>query len=189
MVVYWDYILSVLWCFECVCESAWEWEHKFNDVYVFFVSDRTLSVPWPYPCKTRPKHSFTFNYCTLILSVNHKIPNDSFYQTISGVHNNNVQGVDTHLLFRFLHFQKIGFKTPFPISWNDFKVKIPWKLEPQSLYNYGTTTKYRNTVKILGQKNNYLRFYPTLKFFCNQKPYIRYYVCLRHTVIQIEPTW
>ena len=147
----------------------------------------TVTVPWLYPDRTPPKltQNVVFLLTTALPVYQSTIRSLTIVFTISGVHNNNVQGVDTHLLFRFLHCQKIGFKIKKNLY--GFKVKIPWKLDPQSLYNYGTTTKYRNTVKILDQKNNYLRFYPTFKNILSQNSSIRYYACLRHTVIQIEP--
>ena len=163
MIIPWNYIIY---------RSFWdvvsgfvmsEHDGSANTTETVCVHFLTVTVPWLYPDRTPPKlaQNVVFLLTTALPVYQSTIRSLTIVFTIFGVHNNNVQGVGTHLLFRFLHWRKIAFKIKKKIT--DFKVKIPWKLDPQSLYNYGTTIKYWYTVKILGQKKYYLRFYPTFK--------------------------
>ena len=44
MLMYWDYLVTVLGCFECVYACVFECKHDGNGVCIFFWSDRTPTV-------------------------------------------------------------------------------------------------------------------------------------------------
>ena len=114
--VWWSF-WSVLSGFMSECESASTAETVCTHFWI-------VIVPWPYPDCTQPKLTQnSVSLSTVALPVYQSTMRSlTIVFTIFGTHNNDVQGVGTHLLFRFLHWRKIVFK----IKKTDFKVKITW---------------------------------------------------------------
>ena len=116
--VWWSF-WSVLSGFMSECESASTAETVCTHFWI-------VIVPWPYPDRTQPKLTQnSVSLSTVALPVYQSTMRSlTIVFTIFGTHNNDVQGVGTHLLFRFLHWRKIVFKIKKKKT--DFKVKITW---------------------------------------------------------------